>query len=125
MPKHLKTLVLLGAVFASPLCAQFDTAEVLGTVKDPSGSGIPKAAVVLRNQSTGIEARTATEENGNYDFFNVKVGKYTVSVEAAGFQKTSTTDVDVQVGARQRVDLSLQVGNTSQSVEVTAANMAR
>jgi hypothetical protein len=121
MSSHLKTVVFLGAMLASSLSAQFDTAEVLGTVKDPSGSGVPKASVTLLNQGTGIEAKSVTNDNGSYDFFNVRVGKYTVTVEAAGFQKTSTTDVDVAVGARQRVDLSLQVGNTSQSVQVSGA----
>jgi len=121
MSSHLKTVVFLGALFASSLFAQFDTAEVLGTVKDPSGAGVPKASVALLNQSTGIEAKTTTDDNGGFDFFNVKVGRYTVTVEATGFQKTSTTDVDVAVGARQRVDLSLQVGNTSQSVQVSGA----
>ena len=121
MPSHLKTAVFLGAMFASSLFAQFDSAEVLGTVKDPSGAGVPKASVTLLSQGTGIEAKSVTDDNGGYDFFNVKVGRYTVTVEANGFQKTATTDVDVAVGARQRVDLSLQVGNTSQSVQVSGA----
>jgi hypothetical protein len=94
---------------------------VLGTIKDPSGGAIAKAAVTLTNQGTAIEAKATTDENGNYDFFNVKEGRYTVTVEATGFAKTSTADVDVTVGARQRVDLSLQVGNVSQSVEVSGA----
>jgi len=101
--------------------AQYDTAEVLGTIKDASGGAIAKAAVRLTNQGTAIEAKATTDENGNYDFFNVKEGRYTVTVEAAGFAKTSAADVDVAVGARQRVDLSLQVGNVSQSVEVSGA----
>jgi hypothetical protein len=106
---------------ASSAFAQYDTAEVLGTIKDASGGAIAKAAVTLTNQGTAIESKSTTDESGNYDFFNVKEGKYTVSVEAAGFAKTSTADVDVAVGARQRVDLSLQVGNVSQSVEVSGA----
>ena len=101
--------------------AQFDTAEVLGTVKDPAGSGVPKAAVTLLNQGTGIESKTATEADGSYDFFNVKVGKYSVTVEAPGFSKASAADIAVAVGARQRVDISLQVGNVSQSVDVSGA----
>jgi hypothetical protein len=106
---------------SSALLAQFDTAEVLGTVKDPSGGGVPKATVALLNQSTGVEAKTTSDSDGNYDFFNVKVGRYTVTVEANGFSKASANDIEVAVGARQRVDLSLQVGNISQSVDVTGA----
>ncbi len=106
---------------AFPLLAQFDTAEVLGTVRDASSRSVPKATVMLTNQSTGIAAKTITDESGNYDFFNVKVGRYSVSVEATGFSKVSTPNVDVAVNARQRVDLTLQVGAVTQSVEVSGA----
>ena len=103
--------IIASLLFASQASAQFDTAEVLGAVKDPTGAGVPKADVTLRNQNTGIESKTVTGAEGGYNFFNVKVGKYTVTVEAQGFSRTSTADVDVAVGARQRVDLTLQVGN--------------
>jgi len=106
-------------LLSSALYAQFETAEVLGTVHDASAKGVPNASVTLLNQGTGIEAKTTTDGNGDYDFPNVKVGKYTVSVEAAGFSKVSAPDIDVAVEARQRVDLSLQVGAVSQSVNVT------
>src|SRR5258706_4385041 len=106
---------------AAPLLAQFDTAEVLGTVRDNSGSVIPKAAIVLTNQGTGIEARTITSEEGNFTFSNVKIGTYTVTAEATGFSKAAAKDVSVNINARQRVDLTLQVGAVTETVEVTAA----
>ncbi len=117
-----KVVVCIGTLFAASLLyGQFETAEVLGSVHDPSGGAVAKASVTLTNQSTGIQAKTSTDENGTYDFFNVKAGRYTVSVEAPGFSKTSTTDVNVAVQARQRVDLTMQVGAISQTVEVTGA----
>ena len=54
--------------------AQFETSEVLGTVRDPSQRPVANAAVTLTNQATGIEAKTTTDASGNYDFFNVKAG---------------------------------------------------
>src|ERR1700733_4092112 len=112
--------VSIAALFlASSAFGQFETAEVLGTVHDPSDKTIAKASVTLTNQGTGIEAKTTTNEDGDYDFLNVKVGKYTVSVEAPGFSKVSTQDVDVQVEARQRVDFKMQVGEVTQSVQVS------
>src|SRR5271157_3540118 len=112
--------ILAGALLAAAaLLGQFESAEVLGTVRDATGAVVPKASVTLLNQDTGIQAKTTTDENGNYDFFNVKVGRYTVSVEAAGFQKVSTTDVEVAVSARQRVDLAMTLGAVTESVEVT------
>ena len=79
---------------------------MLGTVRDASGGAVPKAAVTLINQDTNIQTRTTTDENGNFDFFNVRVGRYTVTVEHAGFSKASATDIAVNVNARQRVDLT-------------------
>jgi len=114
-------LLLSPLFFLSSLLAQFENAEVLGVVKDPAGGSIARASVTLLNQNTGIEAKTVTDGEGNYDFFNVKAGKYTVTVEMPGFAKVSASNVDVVVGARQRVDLTMQVGTVSQAVEVTGA----
>src|SRR5215470_5540479 len=113
---------LLVAVLATlPLCAQFETSEVLGTVRDSSSSPVPKASVTLLNQDTGVEAKATTDEAGNYDFFNVKAGRYTVTVEHAGFSKATAADISVNVNARQRVDLALQVGAVTESVNVASA----
>jgi hypothetical protein len=103
--------------------AQFETSEVLGTVRDPSHSVVARAAVALTSQETGITAKTATDDNGNYDFLNVKVGRYTITIEHPGFAK-STTEAAVDVEARQRVDITLQVGATTESVTVTGAASA-
>lgn len=114
-------LPFLCLLFAASLSAQFETSEVLGTVRDNTGGVVAKAAVTLLQQDTGIESKATTDENGNYDFFNVKVGLYTVTVEATGFTKFTTTDVMVNVNARQRVDAALQVGAITETVEVTGA----
>jgi hypothetical protein len=115
----LKTSCILLLLFGSMAFGQFETAEVLGTVRDPALAPIVKANVTLTNQDTGIDAKTSTDENGNYDFFNVKVGRYTVTVEMTGFSKFTTTDVPVSVNARQRVDVGMQVGVVTDSVNVT------
>jgi hypothetical protein len=109
---------------AGLLFAQFETAEVLGTVRDASSSAVPQASVTLTNQDTNISAKTTTDENGNYTFSNVRVGRYTVTVEQTGFSKASATDIVVNVNARQRVDISLQVGAVTEAVEVTGAASA-
>src|ERR1700681_4225841 len=117
--------ILLGVfLVAASLLAQFETAEVLGTVRDASGAVLPRATVTLTNQDTGVAAKATTDENGNYDFFDVKVGRYTIAVEAAVFSRMSTTGVTVNVGARQRVDLAMQVGAITETVQVTGAASA-
>jgi hypothetical protein len=117
--KLFKTTLFLGCfLIATVLFAQFDTAEVLGTVRDPSGAAVPKATVTMTNQDTGIKVQTSSDDNGSYDFFNVKVGQYSITVEHTGFSKFTTTDVQVTVNARQRVDVSMQVGAVTESVDV-------
>ena len=100
---------------------QFESAEVLGTVHDTSGAIVSGATVTLTNLETGIQSQTTTDSSGDYDFFNVKVGRYGLTIEKAGFAKFTTTNVRVDVNARQRVDAALQVGVVTQSIEVTGA----
>src|SRR5947209_2599440 len=109
-------LVLLAALCATSGFAQFDTAEVLGTLHDPSGSAIANATVTLRNVNTGVVNTAKTNGSGNYEFLTVKIGDYRVSAEATGFSRASSDTFNVAVNARQRVDLTLQVGAISDSI---------
>src|SRR5580692_10880956 len=89
-------VVCLLALFpASVLFAQFETSEVLGTVHDASNAPVPAATVTLTNQQTGIEAKATTNDAGEYDFFNVQLGLYTVKVERAGFSTAAAADIRV------------------------------
>jgi hypothetical protein len=120
MNRFTRLTLLVGYFFITTLLVgQFETAEVLGTVRDATGGALPKATVTLTNQDTGIQVKATTDEKGNYDFFNVKVGRYTITVESSGFAKFRTTDVVVNVNARQRVDVTMQLGLITQSIEVT------
>lgn len=117
-------LLLLCSLCIAPCFAQFETAEVLGTIRDPQGSVITKATVTLTNQETGIEVKTTSDGNGNFLFSPVKVGKYTVTAEATGFSKAVAANITVDVNARQRVDLTMQVGQVTESVNVTGVASA-
>jgi hypothetical protein len=110
--------VLLGAV---PASAQFDTATVVGTVKDNTGAIVPGATVTLTNLDTGIATTKVTDADGNYQFVTVRVGRYKVTAELQGFSVALADDVQVTVGARQRVDLQLRPGNLTETVEVVGA----
>jgi len=115
----LASKILLASVLALPAFAQFDTAEVLGTVRDQKEGVLTAATLTLTNQGTGIEAKTQTDSNGHFTFSNVKIGTYTIIAEAVGFSKAEAKDITVSVSARQRVDLTLQVGTVSEVVQVT------
>ncbi len=103
------------------LFGQFESGTILGTVHDPSGAAVAGATVALENARTGIKSESKTDGNGNYEFVNQHVGSYKVQVEAPGFQTSITDSFDLVVNARQRVDLTLKVGQSSQSVTVSGA----
>src|SRR4051812_38298433 len=116
------TRLLLLAGLATGCClAQFDTATVLGTVRDPTGSVIANAKITLRNVNTAVTAATRTNSSGEYEFVTVKIGDYKVTAEAPGFSSATTDTFNVAVSARQRVDLTLQVGTNTESITVTGA----
>lgn len=93
---------------------------VLGTIKDPSGSLIPKAMVSLMNTGTSAEHTTVTNSNGAYEFVNVEIGNYKLTVDAPGFQKTEYQAFDVAARATMRIDIDLKVASQATSVTVEA-----
>jgi hypothetical protein len=111
-------LILLCAL---PVLAQFDTATVLGTVKDPAGAVMANATVTLKNNATGITVTTTTDSDGNYQFPNVRIGEYRVSATAQGFSTAVAERINIVVNARQRVDLTLQPGAVTETVVITDA----
>src|SRR5262245_17195342 len=121
MNRGLSSVVLLVLLLGSNAYAQFDTAEVLGTARDSSGAVLVNVNVTLLNESTGISARTVTDSTGNYNFFNVRAGTYVISAEHEGFRAFSTPHVSVNVGARQRVDIMMEVGGITETVAVVDA----
>src|SRR5712691_5558213 len=78
-------LMLLLVFAAAPASAQFDTASVVGTVKDASGATVPDAKVTLTNIETGVSSVRTTGSEGAYEFATVRPGLYIVSAEKSGF----------------------------------------
>jgi hypothetical protein len=113
------SLLLLPALATSGI-AQFDTATLLGTVTDATGAIIAGARVTAKNIATGVVATTQTDENGNFQFFNVKIGAYEVSAEKEGFARAVAEKVEVSVNARQRIDLALKAGAVTETVTISA-----
>lgn len=103
------------------LFAQFDAGTVLGTIHDPSGAPVPNATVTLEDKRNGVNFTSTTGGGGDYEFVNEHPGTYQVKVTAPGFQTAVAASFELQVNARQRVDLTLQIGQASQSVTVTEA----
>ncbi len=116
-------LKILASLFVVPLLcfAQYETAAVLGTVTDSAGLAVTNAKVTLENTRTGVKVTSTTGSSGDYAFLNQRIGEYRVIAEAAGFKQSASDAFTLTVSARQRVNLSLQVGEVTQTVEVTGA----
>jgi hypothetical protein len=96
-------------------------ATLLGTVTDASGGVVPNAKVTISEVNTGVARAGATNDSGNYSFANLAPGRYSITVEAAGFKKETRSNVDVLVDSTTRVDVQLSPGAVTETVEVTAA----
>jgi len=99
---------------------QSDRGTITGTVSDQAGALIPNAQVVANNTATGVQFNTQTTETGNFAIPSLPSGIYDVTVEVTGFRKFTQTGITVQVAQTARVDVVMQVGNTTESVTVSA-----
>jgi len=108
-------------ILALFLLAQQNTATISGRVLDPSGAAIPGATVVAKNIQTGLERPATTDETGTYTIPLLPIGQYEVSAELLGFKKAVKTGIVLQVAQQARLDLALEVGRQSETIEVTAA----
>ncbi len=99
--------------------AQFETASVLGYVRDSSGQSIVGSTVKLINTATDVTVVVTTDSQGQYQFTDVHVGQYKIDAGASGFNEAVTDPFTVAVNARQRVDLVLAPGNVTTTVTVS------
>lgn len=118
---RLISISILLFIGAGSAFGQSETATLLGTVRDANGAVLQNAGVTAKNTATGIASTVTTDSNGDYQFVNLKIGTYQVVVAATGFNRTVAEDVNLTVNARQRVDISLQVASTTETVTVTGA----
>jgi hypothetical protein len=111
---------ILAFLFTAPvLYAQYDNGSLVGTIRDASGATIPHADITIANSATGVSYQTKTDGGGNYDLPELRVGIYSITANASGFAPAVAKNITVSVGNRQRIDLTLKVGSTEISVEVS------
>src|SRR5262249_53556381 len=115
-------ILLAAAVGSLPLGAQQFYGTITGTVTDPTGAVVANATVKVTNVNTNITVLSKTNGAGVYVANSLIVGTYRVQVEASGFKKAIADKINLEVGATPKVDLALTVGQSSETVEVTAAN---
>jgi len=106
---------------AIPAAPQTTTAELSGSVTDPSGAAIGKVKVTATNTGTGLSHEAVTDDAGSYLITQLPPGSYNLSAAAPGFRKTVQNNVTLEVSQRAGVDFKMQLGQVNETVEVQAA----
>ena len=115
------TFVAIAWLAAAPFgFGQTVTATLTGTVTDSSGSAVPEAAVILTNQLSGDVRKTTSNGTGYYSLPAIPAATYTLMVEASGFQKTDLKGIVLNSAEQRNVNVTLQIGSVSETVEVAA-----
>jgi hypothetical protein len=113
-------LAALLGVACLPGFAQLVSGNLTGTVYDASGATVPNATVVAHNDATGVENTATSLSAGEYRITNLPAGTYTVTVTAAGFSKAELKGVAIELNLTATANVTLQVGKSVETVEVTA-----
>src|SRR5271157_4808782 len=113
-------LSLLIAAAAAVGWSQAVNATLLGTVTDASGAVVPNAKLTITETQTGIIHASKANESGNWTVPDLPPGVYEVDVEAAGFKKELRKDIALLVNTSTRVDIQLQPGSVTETIEVGA-----
>jgi Carboxypeptidase regulatory-like domain len=100
------------------------SAGITGTVTDTSGAVVSGAAVTIRNDATGVENHTTTSSAGTYAASGLIPGVYSLSVEASGFKKAVHNGINVEVSVTPTINVSLDTGSATETVQVTADPIA-
>lgn len=115
--KILISLLLLSIT----LNAQTIDTAILGAVTDTTGAVVPKATITVTQIATGVRRNAESNTDGNYEVRYLVPGEYSVEVKAGGFRTSRAASVQVQINQQVRIDFAMQVGEVTESVEVTAA----
>ncbi len=107
-------------LLSAPVAFAQTDASVSGTITDPSGGHVVSATVTALNADTGIATRVATNDAGVYTMPQLPPGKYNFTAEFAGFRKSVLSDVELETGSMLTINMGLELGAASDSVEVTA-----
>ncbi len=120
MKLRMYSLVLVLFLSASMLVySQAVNGTLVGTISDSSGASVANAKVALTETNTGVTRISSTNDSGNYTFSDLPPGTYSITIEFAGFKRVTRPGIDVQANTSPRIDLVLQPGNVSESIEVS------
>ncbi len=114
-------LVSLWACVSLTASAQTIVGSISGIVTDPTGAVVPGAKVILTDTNKGYTYNAVTDSVGRYVLLDLPASNYKLTVESAGFKSTTQEGITLEVAAKLAIDVKLQIGATTQSVEVLGA----
>ena len=118
-PRSIHLLLILLLLAGLPTVARADIGgSISGTVKDPSGSVIPKATITATNSDTGVQQLVATNDSGVYSFPDLPVGHYNLEISATGFRPYRRASIKIDVNSAFLVDAVLEVGESQEAITV-------
>ncbi|HSP70539.1 MAG TPA: carboxypeptidase regulatory-like domain-containing protein [Bryobacteraceae bacterium] len=101
-------------------CGQAGRAELFGAILDPSGLAVPKARVEAQDQATMVHYSVTSDDRGEYHILGLPAGQYALTVEQPGFRTYRQSGVTLRLGDRTGLDVKLQIGQPSQTIDVAA-----
>jgi Carboxypeptidase regulatory-like domain len=125
LARRYQSILLLAVAFLLTLCpgalAQVDvSAQLQGTITDPSGAAIPGAQLEATSQQTTAQFSTTSDERGSYLFRSIPAGTYTLTCEVAGFKKYTASGIVIQPQKVFTLNVALVIGASTQTIEVKA-----
>lgn len=116
-----RLLAVLSIALLSGVLLNAVTTSISGTVTDTSGAAVPGATVTATNIATGVAVTQQTNGDGFYSFQSLPLGTYTVDVVQKGFKAYKQTGLVVDINSALVVDVALQIGQNTETVEVSSA----
>jgi hypothetical protein len=117
--KWMVEVIVVLVLGSSVALSQLTTGTIVGTVTDQSGGAVPGVTITIKNLGTGAARSTETGVTGRYEALNLAVGSYEVSASMPGFQTSIQSGIELTVGRAAVVNVTLQVGEVTQSVTIT------
>jgi len=120
----LNVSVLLILALAFPCAqAQLNRGTITGIVTDPSGAAVDETKMKVVQLETNIRSSTTATESGNYTLPALPIGQYRLDIEAAGFKRAVRDNVSLGAGTTLRLDIALEIGSVTETVEVAATTV--
>lgn len=119
-PHRASAFFAAAVVLSAPCFGQAGKAELFGAIQDPQGLAVSHATVTLEEQATGIRFNVTTGDRGEYHLLGLAAGRYVLNVDKTGFRPYRQQGIALRIGDQIRLDIKLEVGQPSQSVEVRA-----